>query len=142
MIERIVILVILTALVIIAFYGWRGWLQRRTRQLQKEPIPDVIRALHLPARPTILYFTTAACTQCKYQQTPTLERLSKAWGDTVHVLRLDAFEYDDLAHHLGIMTAPTTVVLDSQQRLQDINHGVATADHLQSQLRPITRANA
>jgi hypothetical protein len=56
------------------------------------------------------------------QQTPILAQLQNKVDVAVH--KLDAIEQEALAQLYGIMTVPTTVVLDAQLRPVAINHGV------------------
>jgi len=83
-------------------------------------------------KPAVLYFTTAECAQCRLQQTPILAQLQAKVDVAVH--KLDAIEQAALAQVYGIMTVPTTVVLDTQLRPVAINHGVTPLQKLQAQI--------
>jgi hypothetical protein len=50
------------------------------------------------------------------------------------VVTVDAIQREDLARHFGILTVPTTVLLDGQRRPVAINHGVAPLQKLRAQL--------
>ena len=137
MIERFAILIVFGMFLFAAVPVCRWWLRRKTSVIRRQPIPEAVRGLNLPARPAILYFTTADCVQCRLQQTPILERLGAVWGDRVHIRKLDAVAYEPLAQHFGILTVPTTVILDAHQQVEAINHGVAHAQRLQDELAPL-----
>jgi hypothetical protein len=71
------------------------------------------------------------------QQTPILAQLQNKVDVAVH--KLDAIEQEALARFYGIMTVPTTVVLDQRLQPVAINHGVAPLQKLQAQVRGIVR---
>ncbi len=132
MIERLVIVAIGALIALAAYAAWRFQQQRKLRALQVITAP-----VHLPAtvtggKPAVLYFTTAECAQCRLQQTPILAQLQAKVDVAVH--KLDAIEQAALAQVYGIMTVPTTVVLDTQLRPVAINHGVTPLQKLQAQI--------
>ena len=132
MFERLVIVAIGAAVAVVAYGAWRLWQRRRLRALQVITAP-----VHLPAtvtggKPAVLYFTTDDCAQCRLQQAPILAQLQARVDVAVH--KLDAIEQEALAQLYGIMTVPTTVVLDTQLRPVAINHGVAPLQKLQAQI--------
>jgi len=132
MAERVVILAMVVAAALVVYALWRLWQRRRLATLRTVTAP-----IHVPAgvaggKPTVLYFTTAECAQCRLQQTPILTQLQNKVDVVVH--KLDAIEQEALARVYGIMTVPTTVVLDPQLRPVAINHGVAPLGKLQGQV--------
>jgi len=66
------------------------------------------------------------------QQAPALERLAAATGIPIH--KFDAVTHSDLTSFYGVMTVPTTVVLDPQRRPQAINYGLTPLQKLQEQV--------
>lgn len=130
--ERLVILAIGVAAALAVYALWRLWQRRRLAALRAVTAP-----IHVPAgvaggKPTVLYFTTAECAQCRLQQTPILSQLAAKVDVAVH--KLDAVEQEALARFYGIMTVPTTVVLDGQLRPVAVNHGVAPLPKLLAQV--------
>ena len=130
--ERLVILAVGVAAALVVYTLWRLWQRRRLATLRTVTAP-----IHVPAgvaggKPAVLYFTTAECAQCRLQQTPILAQLQNKVDVAVH--KLDAIEQEALARVYGIMTVPTTVVLDAQLRPVAINHGVAPLGKLQRQV--------
>ncbi|MFN3332954.1 MAG: TlpA family protein disulfide reductase [Caldilinea sp.] len=135
--ERFVILAVVLAAALLVYALWKLWQGKRLRSLR-----EITRPVHLPpgvtaGKPTVLYFTTSDCAQCRYQQTPILTQLQARVDVAVH--RLDAIEQQTLAKVYGIMTVPTTVVLDPELRPVAINHGVAPLQKLHGQVTPTTQ---
>jgi thioredoxin 1 len=91
----------------------------------------------LPGTPAILYFTTPDCLPCKTVQRPALARLKKCVGHHVQVLQVDAVERPDLADYWGVLSVPTTFIIDSQGEPRLVNHGVTSAEKLIEQLEKI-----
>jgi thioredoxin 1 len=87
-----------------------------------------------PGNPAILYFTTPTCAPCKTVQRPALARLRERLGDGLQVIEVDASARPDLADYWGVLSVPTTFLIDSHGRPRKINHGVAGANKLQKQI--------
>ncbi len=85
-------------------------------------------------RPAILYFTTPGCVPCKTVQRPAIERIKKTLGEALQVLEIDASAQPEIAGQWGVLSVPTTFVLDAGGTPRYINHGVANADKLLKQL--------
>lgn len=134
MIERLLLLSLLVLLSLAAVALWRWRLRRRLAAFSRLPAPDCLADLDLRLVPAVLYFTTPTCSQCRLQQTPILQQLSTEWGDDVHLCKVDAVEYEELARFFGILTVPSTVVLDANRRTVVINHGLAGAGRLREQV--------
>lgn len=132
MIERLSILLFAIALAGLFWAAYWGWLRLHMRRLAVAVIPPSLQRLVQPGRPAILYFTSDGCVQCRMQQTPALERLAAATGIPIH--RVDAVTQSDLTSFYGVMTVPTTVVLDAQRKPKAINYGLATVQKLQAQM--------
>ncbi len=85
-------------------------------------------------RPTILYFSGAACTVCHTAQRPALDRLAPAVDGRVEVREIDVAAEPALAQQFRVMSLPTTVVLDTDGRARAVNAGFAPAPVLERQL--------
>jgi thioredoxin 1 len=83
-----------------------------------------------PGVPVLLYFTTPTCAPCKTVQRPAIRRLSEQLGDQLQVIEVDATARPDLASHWGVMSVPTTFLLDASRQPRHVNHGVAKLDKL------------
>jgi thioredoxin 1 len=133
MLERLLIVVLLAAVGVLV-YHWqtRRQLQRVSsdNSRTKNPLLADLR----PGIPAIVYFTTPGCLPCRTRQQPALHTLHNRLGDAIQVITVDATEQPDLADTWGVMSAPTTFVLDETGNATAVNHGVADADKLQQQL--------
>jgi len=89
----------------------------------------------LPNKPVIVYFTTPDCAPCKTVQRPALEKLRSLLGEKLHVVEIDATERPDLAKTWGVMSVPTTFLLDSRGEARYVNNGVTRAEKLMEQFK-------
>jgi thiol-disulfide isomerase/thioredoxin len=137
MVERLVVLGIGVLVALAAYGAWRWWQARRLQTLATAVTPAPLPVSVDGSKPAVLYFTTADCAQCRLQQTPILAQLQNQVDVVVH--KLDAIEQEALARFYGIMTVPTTVVLDQRLQPVAVNHGVAPLQKLQAQVRGIVR---
>ncbi len=94
---------------------------------------DTIR----PGVPTILYFTTPTCVPCKTTQRPALDRLQEELGSSIQVIEVDASVHSEVADYWGVLSVPTTFIIDSKGRPRRINHGVASTEKLHMQLKEV-----
>lgn len=135
MFDRLILLAAFILLLMTGYLLWRIRLQQQARRLTvADPNgPSELAALTLAAAPAVLYFTTATCAQCRLQQTPALSQVQGRRND-LQVVKLDAVEHRRLADYYHVMTVPTTVVLDSRRRPVAVNHGLASAERLLSQI--------
>lgn len=132
MIERLIIVALL-AIVAIVLYQW--YIRRQLATISAVGNQDPILHGIEPNVPTIVYFTTPGCIPCKTQQQPALETLRDT--QEVQVVQIDATEDPDAADRWGVMSAPTTFVLDSNFEAQAVNHGVADVEKLRKQLSAV-----
>jgi len=91
----------------------------------------------LPNKPVIVYFTTPDCVPCKTVQRPALRKLSGLMGDKLEVIEIDATERPDLAKQWGVMSVPTTFLLDARGDARYVNNGVARMEKLMEQLQAL-----
>lgn len=135
MAERLLILTLGIVLALAACAAWRFWQQRRLNNLAVTAAPPEVVRLVDGERPALLYFTTPDCAQCRLQQAPILNQLAAKVDVAIH--KLDAVEQETMARFYGIMTVPTTVLLDAQLRPVAVNHGVTPLQRLQAQVEAI-----
>ena len=90
-----------------------------------------------PDKPVLVYFTTPDCAPCKTVQRPAIERVSELLGERLHVVEIDAYEQPDLAKIWGVMSVPTTFVLDARGEARYVNNGVARVEKLLEQIQTL-----
>ena len=83
----------------------------------------------------IVYFTTPDCAPCKTVQRPALSKLLTLTGDSVQVIEIDATQRPDLAKQWGVMSVPTTFLLDARGEARYVNNGVTRVEKLMEQLQ-------
>jgi len=91
----------------------------------------------LPNKPVIVYFTTPDCAPCKTVQRPALEKLINLLGEKLQVVEIDATERPDLAKTWGVMSVPTTFLLNAKGEARYVNNGVTRAEKLMEQIQTL-----
>jgi thiol-disulfide isomerase/thioredoxin len=91
----------------------------------------------LPNKPVLVYFTTPDCAPCKTVQRPAIDRVSNLLGEKLEVVEIDATERPDLAKTWGVLSVPTTFVLDERGEARYVNNGVARAEKLLEQIQAL-----
>ncbi len=109
-----------------------AWLLRRARR--RYPL------LPKPQRgaPALLYFSTPECQPCKSVQKPAIQRLQELIGEDVQVMEVNAAEDARIAAQWGVLSVPTTFIIDAQGRPRFVNHGVASTEKLLRQILKIS----
>jgi len=115
-------LVLAVALIAVAVDARRRWTLSRVRG-EAGPTPG------------LLYFTTDSCVQCRTQQWPAIQSALASLDAPIDLKKIDAIADHDLASRWGVLTVPTTVVLDRAGRALAVNYGVAETPKLVEQLR-------
>lgn len=132
--DRVVAALVIVSLMVVAYGLLRRWQVRRAARIA--PADPLLAALR-PGVPAILYFTTPTCAPCKTRQRPALRALQADLGDAIQVIEVDAFAQPEAATRWGVLSVPTTFILDRRGRPCQVNHGVADADKLKRQLAGI-----
>ena len=134
-------LIALGVAVAVAFGVWAASRLYRQWLARARPSAELLQSLGIPAdeRPIVLAFTGEYCLPCKTQQHPALERLRAHLGQSIHICEVDALENADLAGRYGVLTVPTTVMLDGNRNVIAINYGVTQTEKLRRQLEPHLR---
>ena len=91
----------------------------------------------LPNKPVIVYFTTPDCVPCKTVQRPALDQIRSLLGEKLQVIEIDASERPDLAQRWGVMSVPTTFLLDARGEARYVNNGVARVEKLMEQVQTL-----
>ena len=87
--------------------------------------------------PAILYFTTPRCVPCRTIQRPAVNDLKEEYSDSLQIIEIDAAARSEVAAHWGVLSVPTTFVLDGSGSPLHVNHGVARAHKLRKQLTAV-----
>ena len=90
-----------------------------------------------PIRPktyVLLYSTTPTCVMCRTVQRPAIEKLSSNLGDLLQVVEIDATVQPEMAKRWGVLSVPTTFLINPRGEVTHINHGVARIEKLLMQL--------
>jgi thioredoxin-like negative regulator of GroEL len=71
---------------------------------------------------------------CKTVQRPALAMVQAEMGDKLKVIEVDATQRPELADSWGVLSVPTTFIIDTKGRPRKVNHGVVRAEKLLQQL--------
>jgi thioredoxin-like negative regulator of GroEL len=85
-------------------------------------------------RPAVIAFSTPSCAACHTAQRPALAQLESRAEGAVRVLEVDAAERPDVARKFGVLTVPTTAILDPSGRVTALNNGFAPTSRLAEQV--------
>jgi len=86
-------------------------------------------------RPALLYFTTPDCAPCRTVQRPAVQKVKQQLGDALEVVEINAQDQPDMARAWGVLSVPTTFVLDRSGKPLHVNHGVTSAEKLLRQMK-------
>jgi thiol-disulfide isomerase/thioredoxin len=111
------------------FYNWTLKLRAPNLLADLGPLP--------PLAFTLVYFTASTCVPCKTVQRPAIQKLSQMLGSALHIIEIDAAEQPELANRWGVMSVPTTFIIDPRGKLRHVNHGVTRAEKLLMQLHSV-----
>jgi len=91
----------------------------------------------LPKKPVLVYFTTPDCAPCKTVQRPAIDQVRNLFGERLQVIEIDAYERPDLAKVWGVISVPTTFLLDARGEARFVNNGVARLNKLMEQIQTL-----
>lgn len=130
MLERVLwALVIIAAgvtLYLLLRHAHLAWVRRR---MKPAAWPD--------GRPTLLYFSTPGCAPCWSLQAPAVMQVEGELGEAIRVVRVDALLQPDEAARWGVLSVPTTIILDPRGEVRYFNHGYVTAEVLKRQINTL-----
>ncbi len=90
-----------------------------------------------PGNPQLLYFTTPDCAPCKTVQRPAVRQVQSILGDRLQVVEVNAYEQPEIARQWGVLSVPTTFIIDAQGKPRHVNHGVTPAGRLLAQIQEV-----
>jgi thioredoxin-like negative regulator of GroEL len=82
----------------------------------------------------VVAFSTPSCAACHTAQRPALAQLESRAQGAVRVLEVDAAARPEVARKFGVLTVPTTAILDPSGRLTALNNGFAPLSRLAEQV--------
>lgn len=130
MIDRIIIL----GLVLLPFALLAVWVAARPRILNARRARGELPGFQTAGRPLVLAFTSPDCAACEVAQRPALQALSARMGNRVEVREVDVLAAREVASAFGIISVPTTVVVDERGKVVAFNIGVTSTERLLAQL--------
>ncbi len=137
MLERLVIVLLVIGVGFGAYaLGTRWQTARIGRRGTGEPILDALR----PGIPAVVYFWADNCVPCRTVQTPAIDELEAALGpDGVQIMAVNALEQPELADGWGVLSLPTTFIIDRTGQPRRVNHGVARIEQLRQQVESVSQ---
>ena len=134
MIDRIALVIVLVVLVVAVSLVVRTVARRRALAATGQALPDELRGRLPDGVPGIVYFYGPHCASCR-QQAGIVDRL--AAEERVAVIRVDATSSTTLADVFGIMTVPSTVLVDERRTVRSVNLGLRSRDALLLQIEEL-----
>jgi thiol-disulfide isomerase/thioredoxin len=137
MLERLLIVVALSAAIAAVVIGVRAWNARRTEQLMSRegtPIWDSLGDVP-DGRQTLVSFSSRSCAACRTAQAPAVSHVEQRLGPAnLRVIKVDVAQQPEVARAFGILTVPSTVVLAPAGQVVAVNQGFAPSYKLLEQL--------
>lgn len=132
MLERLLITIFIIGLLVLAYLWFKRWGLKRAQTYASMGDPLLN---DLPAgQPAILYFTADWCGACKLHQRPALQQLLIDQPD-LKVITVDVEVQPQDAKRWGILSLPTTIILNNDHVPVAVNHGAVPAHKLAQQLK-------
>lgn len=113
---------------VILSFRYQRWMQQHTSGLLPE-----LGAVR-PGAFVLVYFTTPNCVPCKTVQRPAIQQISQRLGSALQVMEIDATQKPEIASRWGVLSVPTTFIIDPHGKVRHINHGVTRAEQLLKQI--------
>lgn len=129
--DRIVIVAALTAAVILIGLASRWIARRRASALLGQPLPPELQERLPSGSASLLYFFGPHCASCRLQA-QVVDDLEERG---IHALRINATEEPDLAGWFGVLTVPSTVIVDRDQSVRQFLPGFQPAATLEASLQ-------
>jgi thiol-disulfide isomerase/thioredoxin len=136
--ERLLVLLLAAAAICVAVLATRAWTRATSRKRIARPGSMWLDTLNAAAdgRPIVVTFSTPSCAACHTAQAPAVEQLERQVGShRVRLVSVDAAHQPEVARAFGVLTVPSSVVLDASGRVTAVNHGFAPTHKLLRQLQ-------
>lgn len=132
MIERLLIVLVLAVVAVVIYQMYTR--RQLATVVANRNIDPLLQGIN-PNIPAIVYFTTPNCIPCKVQQKPALDKLKTDLGENIQIVQVDATQEPDAADRWGVLSAPTTFILNAEGQPNAVNHGVADVHKLKRQVQ-------
>ena len=134
--ERVAVVILIAAVVTLAVFAVRAWNARRVKQLTaRAPLWEALGEAP-DGRRTLVAFSTPSCAACHTAQPPAIRAVQEHLGaNQFRVIRIDASTQPEVARAFGVLTVPSTVVLEPAGRVVAVNQGFAPSRRLIEQLQ-------
>lgn len=139
MIERLALVLVLALIGYGVFYLFRMSQMRRMSNVHQTAAPVMVErapALQGHGTPTLLYFRADSCAVCPTQSRH-LDQLASMWDGPLTIEKIDAERDPETAGRYGVISLPTTVLVDPQGQVRQINYGLTDARKLSRQLAAV-----
>ena len=83
--------------------------------------------------PTLLYFRSDTCAVCPTQGRY-VEEVANGWNGRLSIRKIDTDTEPETAQRFGVMTLPTTILVDDNGAVRDVNYGLTNAHKLNKQV--------
>lgn len=123
MIERIMLVMLLTVVAVGGYYALRTLHIRRMR-------PEVVDT---EGQPALLYFRGESCAVCP-TQSRVVDQLAEQWHDRLRIERIDAEREPERTAQYRVFSLPTTILVDGHGQVRHVNYGLADAHKLARQI--------
>jgi len=87
--------------------------------------------------PALLYFSSPDCVPCRTIQRPVVERLAQSFGQKLQIIEIDTLQSPDITRSWGILSLPTTIVVDTKGQPHTVNHGIVSLEALERQVQAV-----
>ena len=135
MIERLVILGILIVVGIVAYRLYRAL---HVQYAAAGAAHDPLLRHYRKGIPAVMLFTADFCYPCISQQQPAIQRLIEQVGkEQVQYIQVNVEADPESAQRWGVMSLPTTFILDGAGTPRTVNHGVTSTEKLIQQLEAV-----
>ena len=126
MVERIILLTVF--FILAGLFSFRHRITRKNLNIQ---LPKKFNNLN--SLPTVMYFWTNQCVQCKSSQKPALKNLQDKYAK-FNLVSIDALTEKELVSKFKIRTVPSTVIFAADGKSRFINNGFIDEKELSTQI--------
>jgi thioredoxin-like negative regulator of GroEL len=126
MVERIILLTVF--FILAGLFSFRHRITRKNLNIQ---LPK--KFSNSNSLPTVIYFWTDQCVQCKNSQKPALKSLQDKYAK-FNLVSIDALTEKELVSKFKIKTVPSTVIFAADGKSRFINNGFIDEKELSTQI--------